>query len=35
MANYQHVLPGMQQEAARTFAAILDPSTGSTRWNTR
>jgi integrase len=35
MATYQHVLPGMQQEAARTFAAILDPSTGSTRWNTR
>jgi integrase len=35
MATYQHVLPGMQAEAARTFAAILDPSTGSTRWNTR
>ncbi len=35
MATYQHLLPGMQQEAARTFAAILDPSTGSTRWNTR
>jgi integrase len=35
MATYQHVLPGMQQEAARTFAAILEPSTGSTRWNTR
>jgi integrase len=34
-ATYQHVLPGMQAEAARTFAAILDPSTGSTRWNTR
>jgi integrase len=33
MATYQHVLPGMQAEAARTFAAILDPSTGSTRWN--
>jgi len=33
MATYQHVLPGMQQEAARTFAAILEPSTGSTRWN--
>ena len=28
MATYQHVLPGMQQEAARTFAAILDPSAG-------
>jgi integrase len=35
MATYQHVRPGMQQEAARMFAAILDPSTGSTRWNTR
>lgn len=35
MATYQHVLPGMQAEAARTFAALLDPSTGSTRWNTR
>jgi hypothetical protein len=34
MAAYQHALPGMQAEAARTFAAILDPSTGSTRWNT-
>ena len=31
MATYQHVLPGMQGEAARTFAAILEPSTGSTR----
>ncbi len=30
MATYQHVLPGMQAEAARTFAAILDPSAGST-----
>jgi hypothetical protein len=29
------VLPGMQAEAARTFAAIIDPSTGSPRWNTR
>jgi integrase len=28
---YQHVLPGMQTEAARTFAAILDMSTGSPR----
>jgi integrase len=35
MATHQHALPGMQQEAARTFAAILDPSTGSTLWNTR
>jgi integrase len=31
MATYQHVLPGMQAEAARTFAAILDMSTGSPR----
>ena len=39
MATYQHLLPGMQAEAARTFAAILDPSadpsTGSPGWNTR
>ena len=27
MATYQHVLPGMQAEAARTFAAVL-ASTG-------
>ena len=27
MATYQHVLPGMQAEAARTFAALLAPST--------
>ncbi len=25
MATYQHVLPGMQAEAARTFAALLAP----------
>ena len=31
MATYQHVLPGMQAEAARAFAAILDTSTGSPR----
>ena len=31
MATYQHILPGMQAEAARTFAAILDMSTGSPR----
>src|SRR5262249_56435388 len=35
MATYQHVLPSIQREAARAFAAILDPSTGSTRWNNR
>ncbi len=26
MATYQHVLPGMQAEAARTFAALLERS---------
>ncbi|MGO9582345.1 MAG: tyrosine-type recombinase/integrase [Acidimicrobiales bacterium] len=31
MSTYQHVLPGMQAEAARTFAAILDTSSGSPR----
>lgn len=25
MATYQHVLPGMQAEAARAFAALLEP----------
>jgi integrase len=25
MATYQHVLPGMQAEAARTFAELLAP----------
>ena len=24
MATYQHVIPGMQEEAARTFAGILE-----------
>jgi integrase len=24
MATYQHVIPGMQQQAARTFAEILE-----------
>jgi integrase len=24
MATYQHILPGMQAEAARTFAALLE-----------
>ena len=28
MATYQHVLPGMQAEAAQTFAELLEPSTG-------
>jgi len=27
MATHQHVLPGMQAKAARTFAALLPPST--------
>jgi hypothetical protein len=27
MATYQHVLPGMQAEAARTFEALLVSST--------
>jgi integrase len=30
MATYQHVLPGMQAEAARTFAAVI-ASTGFNR----
>jgi hypothetical protein len=29
MATYQHVLPGMQAEAARTFASLLDRPSGS------
>src|SRR5271168_2886271 len=29
MATYQHVLPGMQAEAARTFAALLECPTSS------
>jgi integrase len=40
--TYQHVLPGMQRDAARTFEAIVAPSVrtkhrpgGSSRWNTR
>lgn len=28
MATYQHVMPGMQAEAARVFAGLLEPSTG-------
>lgn len=35
--SYQHVLPGMQADAARIFAGLVaDPaSTGDTRWKTR
>jgi integrase len=35
--SYQHVLPGMQADAARIFAELVaDPaSTGGTRWKTR
>jgi len=31
MATYQHVLPGMQAEAAKTFASLLEPLPTSTR----
>ena len=31
MATYQHVLPGMQAEAAKTFAELLAPLPDSTR----
>jgi integrase len=31
MATYQHVLPGMQAEAAKTFAQLLAPLPDSTR----
>lgn len=31
MATYQHVLPGMQAEAARTFASLLEDPPASTR----
>lgn len=31
MATYQHVLPGMQAEAAKTFAALLSDLPDSTR----
>ena len=31
MATYQHVLPGMQAEAARAFAGLLEPLPDSTR----
>jgi len=35
--SYQHVLPGMQADAAQVFADLIaDPtSTGHTRWNNR
>jgi integrase len=32
MATYQHVLPGMQAEAARTFAALLERPASSVSW---
>lgn len=31
MATYQHILPGMQAEAAKTFASLLEPLPASTR----
>jgi hypothetical protein len=31
MAKYQHVLPGMQAEAAKTFAALLERPANSAR----
>jgi hypothetical protein len=31
MATYQHAVPGMQAEAAKTFASLLDPLPDSTR----
>ncbi len=33
--TYQHVLPGMQADAANLFAGLVDPSTGEGRWKTR
>jgi len=33
--TYQHVLPGMQADAANLFGQLIDPSTGDTRWKTR
>ena len=33
MATYQHVLPGMQAEAAKTFAALLErPASALSEW---
>lgn len=33
--TYQHVLPGMQADAAEQFGRLIDPSTGQHRLNTR
>ena len=33
--TYQHVLPGMQADAANLFGRLVDPSTGEGRWKTR
>ncbi len=33
--TYQHVLPGMQADAANLFAGLIVPSTGEGRWKTR
>lgn len=33
--TYQHVLPGMQADAAKLFAALVDASTGDARSKTR
>ena len=33
--TYQHVLPGMQADAAQLFAGLIDPSTGEGRWKNR
>jgi hypothetical protein len=33
MATYQHVLPGMQAEAARTFARLIASTAASTDFN--
>ncbi len=33
--TYQHVLPGMQADAAKQFGRLIDPSTGRHRLNNR
>ena len=33
--TYQHVLPGMQADAANLFARLVDPAPGEGRWKTR
>jgi len=33
--TYQHVLPGMQADAAYLFGQLIAPSTGGARWKTR